>query len=102
MEDGDGQSPTILRTELRAWKTTANRWRSAAKRLLRCERIRFRGMVSNEVWERDLIIAPTLRWEKLVGQNPEYRLYSTATCGPLTLALSPPAVVDTSFGREVH
>lgn len=82
-----------LAKEISAWKIAAQRWRSLAKRLMESERIRFRGIVGDQVWERDLIVAPTKKWERMLQTDVGLRVWSTCPFGPLTLALSPPPVI---------
>jgi len=94
MDSESGQSTTI-RNELSAWKFATARWKTFARRMLRTEHIRFRGIVGGEVWERDLIVTPTFAWPEMIAAKPAYSKWSTAHFGPLTLALSPPPVIDT-------
>jgi len=85
--------------EIKAWKTAATRWRTLAKRLMDSERIRFRGRLGEDVWERDLIIAPTQKWRRMVLENSSLESWSTCNHGPLTFALSPPgSFLDAEFG----
>lgn len=79
--------------EIGAWQIAARRWRVLAKRLMASERIRFRGIVGGAVWERDVIVAPTQKWRRMVSRDSELATWSVAQHGPLTLALSPPPVV---------
>lgn len=90
---GSGQSTTML-NELSAWKFAAARWKTFARRMLKTEHIRFRGLVGGEVWERDLIVTPTFSWPEMIAAKPAYSKWSTANFGPLTFALSPPPVID--------
>ena len=83
-----------LVAKLNALRSVATRWRAFAKRMLSVERIRFRGVVGDGVWERDLIVAPRQKWGRMVAENPPLATWSTADFGPLVLALSPPAVTS--------
>ena len=85
--------------EIGAWKVAATRWRTLAKRLMGSDRIRFRGVVGEDVWERDLIIAPAQKWRRMVLDDEKLSSWSTYQHGPLSFALSPPGgLIDAEFG----
>jgi hypothetical protein len=76
--------------EIGAWKVAATRWRTLAKRLMNPDRVRFRGLASGKVWERDMIVAPTQKWRRMLLEDEKLSSWSTYQHGPLILALSPP------------
>ena len=84
---------TGLRSHIADLVASLRKWRGVARRMLRCERIRFRGIVGDQVWERDLIVAPRREWARMVAGDPDLACWSTARFGPLMLALSPPPLV---------
>lgn len=64
-----------------------------ARSLMKPRRFRFRGMVGEDVWERDFLVAPMRRWEGMVRRDKKLSTWSTAKVGPLVFALSPPLVI---------
>lgn len=84
---------TGLLSHLYDLSLAVKKWRKLASGMLRVEHIRFRGKIDDQVWERDLIVAPRRKWEFLKRERPDLACWSTARLGPLVLALSPPPIV---------
>lgn len=96
MDTLDGRCVTLTK-EISAWKLAASRWRALCKRMMEPARFRFRGISDGDVWERDFVIAPTQRWRRMLQEDVSLSDWSTASYGPLTLALSPPPGVFLHF-----
>lgn len=90
----------VLVREIIAWKLAAGRWRRFARRLMQSERIRFRGIVGESVWERDMILAPTQKWKRMLLDDELLGAWSTFQHGPLMIALSPPPVIILDSGES--